>query len=514
MASFRAWFGLGASPGLVACLPLLVASIPVWGQNASVLQEVRFWTQPGTTRVALQTSEEVQFTDGRVQGPERVFVDLIDTRPNREFRGLAYSIPVNDERVKQIRVALNTRGTTRVVLDLVDPAAEYTLSRLTTPDRVVVEVRAKAAARPSTALGPSTVSKKQAPKPFVAPPPRKPDPADAEPVILVEDNIPRLSSAGPRVPQGAPKSIPDVTKTVIQAPAPQPRIEREKEREKVVAGNRVTPAPATARSTQPRAEEADLTPTPAQRDRAGNRSLTRVLGLKLSRIVIDPGHGGFDHGTTGKNGLIEKEVVLDVSLRLGKLLEEQLGTEVIYTRSDDTYIPLEKRTHIANDKHADLFLSIHANSSPYPAIAGVETYYLSLTAPREDLEVAARENSASQRTIGELNEVLRKIALANKIDESREFASRVQGSSHDLFAKVNGRQVRNRGIKKAPFVVLIGAEMPSVLTEIGFLTNAREEGLLKKSEHRQKIAEALFKGIVQYGESLSHFRVAQRNTED
>ena len=153
MASFRALFRLGASPGLVACLPLFVTSVPVWGQSASVLQEVRFWTQPGTTRVALQTSEEVQFTDGRVQGPERVFVDLVDTKPNRDFRGLAYSIPVNDERVKQIRVAMNNRGTTRVVLDLVDPSAEYTLSRLTTPDRVVVEVRTKAAPRPPSPAG-------------------------------------------------------------------------------------------------------------------------------------------------------------------------------------------------------------------------------------------------------------------------------------------------------------------------------------------------------------------------
>lgn len=503
MASFRALFTLGASPGLVACLPLLVTSVPAWGQSASVLQEVRFWTQPGTTRVALQTSEEVQFTDGRVQGPERIFVDLVDTRPNREFRGLAYSIPVNDERVKQIRVALNTRGTTRVVLDLADPGAEYTLSRLTTPDRVVVEVRSKSAAQPVAPTAPA-VSKKQTPKPFVAPAPRKAE-VETEPVFLVEDNIPRLSSAPPRVPLTAPKSIPDGTTTVVARP--------EKDREKVVATAR-TPSPAAVTPPlQPAEPELDLTPAPAQRDRAGNRSLTRVLGLKLGRIVIDAGHGGHDHGTTGKNGVAEKEVVLDVSLRLGRLLED-LGNEVVYTRSDDTYIPLEKRTRIANEKHADLFLSIHANSSPYPAIAGVETYYLSLSAPREDLEVAARENSGSQRTIGELNEVVRKIALANKIDESREFAARVQGSSHELFAKVNGRQVRNRGIKKAPFVVLIGAEMPSVLTEIGFLTNAREEALLKKPEHRQKIAEALFKGIVQYGESLSHFRVARRTSED
>ncbi len=133
----------------------------------------------------------------------------------------------------------------------------------------------------------------------------------------------------------------------------------------------------------------------ARHTSTGASSLTRALGLKLNRIVLDAGHGGHDQGTTGPKGLLEKDLVLDVTLRLGKLIEQGLGAEVIYTRSDDTFVPLEGRTALANEKKADLFLSIHANSSPYSRITGVETYYLNFTDSREAMDLAARENAAS-----------------------------------------------------------------------------------------------------------------------
>jgi N-acetylmuramoyl-L-alanine amidase len=205
---------------------------------------------------------------------------------------------------------------------------------------------------------------------------------------------------------------------------------------------------------------------------------------------------------------VEKDLVLDVSLRLGKLIEERMNTEVVYTRTDDTFIPLEGRTALANEKKADLFLSIHANSSPYPRIAGVETFYLNFTDSKEAMDVASRENAASQRSISDLQDLTHKIALHEKLDESKEFASRIQTSLFS-FASHNVAGETNRGVKKAPFVVLIGANMPSVLAEIGFLTNAREEALLRKPEYRQKLAEALYRGLSRYAESLSHFQVAQ-----
>ncbi len=242
---------------------------------------------------------------------------------------------------------------------------------------------------------------------------------------------------------------------------------------------------------------------------AGNRSLTRALGLKVGKIVIDPGHGGHDTGTIGPNGLLEKDVVLDVAKRLGRLLESRLGAEVIYTRRDDTFIPLETRTAIANRERADLFISIHANSSRDSDARGVETYYLNFTSSPDALEVAARENAVSQKSIHELQDLVKKIALKDKIDESREFAGDVQASLYGGLA-LNNAGIRNRGIKKAPFIVLIGANMPSILAEISFVSNPTDERKLGTSEHRQRIAESLNRGVTKYASGLSGVKVASK----
>ena len=161
----------------------------------------------------------------------------------------------------------------------------------------------------------------------------------------------------------------------------------------------------------------------AQPTALGERSLIRTLGLKIGKIVVDAGHGGHDTGTIGPNGLREKDLVLDVALRLGKLLQNKLGADVIYTRDDDTFIPLETRTAVANQNQADLFISIHANSSSDPDARGIETYYLNFTSSPDALEVAARENAVSEKSIHELQDLVKKIALKEKIEESREFAA-------------------------------------------------------------------------------------------
>jgi N-acetylmuramoyl-L-alanine amidase len=251
-------------------------------------------------------------------------------------------------------------------------------------------------------------------------------------------------------------------------------------------------------------------PKAARHTAGGDTSLVRALGLKIQRVVIDPGHGGHDQGTQGPRGLLEKDLVLDVSQRLGKLIEDRMGAEVIYTRTDDTFVPLEGRTALANEKKADLFLSIHANSSPVPRITGVETYYLALSDSQEAKDLAARENDSAQLSVFELRDLVQKIALNDKMEESKEFAGRIQ-SSLFAFSARNFPSERNRGVKKAPFVVLIGAQMPSVLAEIGFVSNSREEALLKKPDYRQKLAEALYRGVARYADSLSHFQVAQNS---
>src|ERR1700739_3800359 len=180
-----------------------------------------------------------------------------------------------------------------------------------------------------------------------------------------------------------------------------------------------------------------------QPTRDGQSTLTRALGLKINRIVIDPGHGGHDTGTIGPTGMMEKDLCLDVALRLGKLIEQKLpGADVVYTRSDDTFIPLEERTHIANEAKADLFVSIHANSSPDHAARGVETYYLNLKGSPEAMEVAARENAASDHGVHDLEDLVKKITRTEKIDESKELAEDIQDSLSKRIQKT-AKPVRN-----------------------------------------------------------------------
>ncbi len=250
-------------------------------------------------------------------------------------------------------------------------------------------------------------------------------------------------------------------------------------------------------------------PQAAQPDSRGERNLIRALGLKVGRIVIDPGHGGHDTGTIGPTGLTEKELTLDVATRLGELIAGRTGAEVVFTRTDDSFVGLEERTGLANEKRADLFLSIHANSSRLRTARGIETYYLNLTSDNDALEVAARENAAAQKSIHELQGLISKITLTEKIAESREFAGQVQRALHASLAREN-RTLRNRGVRQAPFVVLIGARMPSVLAEISFLSNPRDEKLLKTPAWRQRIAEALYEGLSAYSRSLSQMQVAAR----
>jgi N-acetylmuramoyl-L-alanine amidase len=224
----------------------------------------------------------------------------------------------------------------------------------------------------------------------------------------------------------------------------------------------------------------------------------------LSRVVIDAGHGGHDTGTIGPTGYTEKELVLDVARRLKGLIERELGADVVMTRDDDSFIPLEARTAIANQQAADLFISIHANSSRVKTVRGVETFFLNLPSTREDLEIASRENAASQKTIHELQDVVRQIMLSDKVNESRELARQIQKSM--AARKDSGT---NRGVKQAPFVVLIGANMPSILAEVAFISNPQEEKSIKTADYRQSIAESLFEGVKSYAETLSGVRTAK-----
>jgi len=246
---------------------------------------------------------------------------------------------------------------------------------------------------------------------------------------------------------------------------------------------------------------APLTPVaPAAKNLAGGFSIARQLGLGVSRIVIDAGHGGHDPGAKGK-GVTEAELVLDVALRLEELLQQVPGVEAILTRRTDEFIPQQERTAIANREGADLFLSIHANASPHAAARGIETYFLNFANNLSAAAVAARENAASGQVMGALPDIVKAIALNNKLDESRDFATQVQRSMIERL-KATNKTIKNLGVKQAPFVVLIGAAMPSVLAEISFVTNPQEARLLKGNAYRQRIAESLLNAIRKYQTSL------------
>jgi N-acetylmuramoyl-L-alanine amidase len=442
---------------------------------------VRIWGQIEATRVAIEVSGSFEYKYDRLHNPERVYFDIKGASPRIAGRRI-FNKTIEDKIVQRIRVAETSPGVTRVVLDVAGPV-DVAPSQLTNPNRLIVELRLSAAA-PAPTIDTVAPAVKAAPPIKAEVPPAelpKPQPPHTEPVPA------RTEKADAIAPE-APKLDPVVK---AEAPGPQTPVSR--------------PVPAALKTETP-LDRHELAKA-ARHNSAGANSLTRALGLKLNRIVLDAGHGGHDVGTVGAKGLQEKDLVLDITLRLGKLIEQGMGAEVIYTRSDDTFIPLTERPAIANEKKADLFLSIHANSSPYPRITGVETYYLNFTDSKEAMDLAARENAGSQQTIFDLETLAKKIALHEKLDESREFAGRMQSAMFAFSSRTFPGQ-KNRGVKKAPFVVLIGAQMPAVLAEIGFVTNSREEQLLKKPEYRQKIAESLYKGISRYAESLSHFQLA------
>ena len=432
-----------------------------------LVTNIRHWATPDYTRVVIDVEEKVKYRIGRLVNPDRIYFDLQDTEIDPAVSGKSF--PVEYGLLKQVRIAPNRTGVSRVVLDLGN-ITDYSVFELPNPYRLVVDIHGEGSqggqgnGLPDVQVADVQIADAQAQTPLAGP-------------------------GGNARSDGVASS--------------------EEIREELFASAAETAAPAGA------SENAVATAEPvfgkiqtAKPNGDGSHSLIRALGLKIARITIDPGHGGRDTGTIGPSGLQEKELVLDVAQRLGPLIVERLGSEVLYTREDDSFVPLETRTAIANEKRADLFISIHANSSRSRSARGIETYYLNFTTDAEALEVAARENAVSQESIYQLQDLVQRIAQQEKMGESKEFAIRVQSA---LWKNIgNGTQrMKNRGVKKAPFVVLIGANMPSVLAEVAFLSNPQDEKLLRTDEHRQKIAEALYAGIEEYADSLSGVKVAR-----
>ncbi len=214
-------------------------------------------------------------------------------------------------------------------------------------------------------------------------------------------------------------------------------------------------------------------------------------------LVLDPGHGGKDPGAIGPTGLKEKDVVLKVAKLVKEKAEKQLGWSVYLTREDDLYLPLEERTAFANQKGGDLFVSIHCNASYNKETRGVETYFLSFTTDREALRLAARENGVPPSQIDALQLILYDLMLRAKVEESEKLAQFIQTNIVNNL-KNNGNHVKDLGVKRAPFIVLVGAKMPSVLIEIGFITNPEEEEKLRDLLYLDIIADGILSGLLDY----------------
>lgn len=431
----------------------------------SKVTAIRTWNADDYTRVVIDLDGAVKYESARIKNPDRIYFDLYTAHLAKSLT--QKEMQLQNGFLKAVRVAQNKDGVVRLVLD-VQGVEGYSAFMLPDPFRLVIDVHGDtetaSTKKPATEAG---VGRLAGDPPVTATVPSMP----AEKV-----QVPMNSGARSAVAETATDTTGEVSPHANSG------------------GPHTLPVPA-------------LPAVAAKPTSDGDRSLTRALGLKINRIVIDAGHGGHDTGTIGPHGLMEKNVCLDVALRLGRLIHKKLpGAEVVYTRKTDVFVPLEERTAIANQAKADLFISIHANSSHNETARGIETYYLNFTTSQEALETASRENALSDESIHQLQDLIKQIANNDKIEESRELASDIQTSLTGQLREISTAE-RNRGVKKAPFVVLIGADMPSVLAEISFLSNPTDEKLLEKPTQRQRIAQGIFRGMERYLSSLNSLAV-------
>ncbi len=460
------------APGSVSDLPMPV-----------LIRDIKRTAIPDGMRVTIEMDAETSFRSERLENPRRVFFDLRGTRPVPSL--LDATLRYSDEIVREIRLGRHPQSTTRIVFDMqgVDSFSVFTLY---SPYRLVIDFKPQA----SNAMGPkaeavsmsSPVAASRGSSRTVQP--------DLKPTLDADTRARKELSRPPANVVIPPVPVPSLTVAPLTSASVR-KLKSEPLPE-------VPPRPVGVRTPAP------SSPAAPSANMDGKFSLARQLGLGVARVVIDAGHGGHDPGAQA-NGVNESELTLDVATRLSKLLQKQPGVEVVMTRDTDVFVPLEERTSIANREGADLFLSIHANASRNPHARGVETYFLNFASNPDAEAVAARENSASGRAMHSLPDIVKAIALNNKLDESRDFADLVQRSMVKRLATRN-KQLRDLGVKQAPFVVLIGASMPSVLAEISFVTHKQEGQLLKSTAYRQQIAEALFDAVVKYQESLKRPR--------
>ena len=546
----------GARLALLLAAALTLAVPPAGAQRPSTgraqaagrerpfqVRDVRRTRLTEAVRVTIELEREVPYRSERLDSPPRLVFDFLGTRPAASL--VQGTLSYSDDVVRHVRIGRHPNDVTRVVLDLTG-VQRYSVFALYDPYRLVIDCVRTARPSGATAAAPlvaraASPGSTPAPREPTPPPPVEraaPPPPPARPAAPAPAVSPALRTETLSEPAlAAPDVEPEpgdvlmfsrrlrVAFVPLADPPPSPAIELVAEAavgappapapaapppDSPATGSAAPTAPATAVGTPPRAAPPDagagnkpIAPVPLK----SGFSLARQLGLGASRIVIDPGHGGRDPGAQARGGS-EAVITLDIALRLEKLLKGA-GLEVVLTRRTDRYVALEERTEIANRAAGDLFLSIHVNASRNTRAQGVETYVLNFASNPEAEAVAARENASSEWTMSSLNGILQAIALNSKLDESRGFAATVQNSLVRRLRSTH-RQLKDLGVKQAPFVVLIGAEMPSVLVEASFISHQQEGRLLRTAGYRQKVAEALFDGIRGYQKSLKRALTVSR----
>lgn len=424
------------------------------------LKPIRHWSNKNYTRVVIETTAKVEYKENLLKktanAPRRLYIDLENCQIAAELQD---PIPVDDGLLKRVRSGQHSPTTARVVLDT-ESLSDYKIFTLHNPFRIVIDVmgqkpeeesRAAEKTRKPLAMPISTAVTEKTPPPSTR--------------VATETKIKSTATSASRPKSQlakAPISTPIVIETPIEANA------------KIAIDAKVQTAPP---------------------------SLAQQLGLGIKRIVLDPGHGGKDSGARGKNGLMEKDIVLKVAKLVAHRLKEKLDCEVIMTRDRDVFIPLEERTAIANTSDGDLFISIHVNAARSKKAHGTETYILDLARSKGAMELAARENSTSTSQISDLQTILLDLIQNSKKSESIRLAEYVH--DHMVTGLRPTYKVRDLGVKQAPFIVLIGAQMPAILTEIAFISNPTEAKWLRSDKYISQVSEQLTNGISNYVNELN-----------
>lgn len=371
----------------------------------SLVSELRHWSNPDYTRIAVTLDREARFeyhkipAAGDAGGVSRVYIDINGAYLAPGIKDL----PIGDGLLKTARIAQYKADVVRVVLDL-DSIKDYKIFTFSDPFRILIDVKG--------------------------------------------DRKTEISA---------------IKETIQEAP---PLIETAK------------------------AAAAEEKAAPVKKVKPG----------KIRRVVVDPGHGGHDPGAVGAAGTREKDIVLQIGLKLARKLKEELGLDVVMTRSTDVFIELQERTAIANKVGADLFVSVHANASLNRNASGIETYYLNLAKTEKAAQLAAKENGTSLEKVSLLQAVLFDLMANYKLNDSAHLADEVQKAA---YGKLNGPfPLKNLGVKQGPFYVLVGATMPSILVETAFLSNEREEERLKDQRYQETVAEGIVAGIKGYISSI------------